>query len=237
MTELGDLKKELRKYANAEKATFFPRFFKTGKGEYGEGDQFIGVTVPNVRTVAKQFKNLPLKDIKSLLYSPIHEERLVALLILVDQFQKGNEETRRTIFDFYLSHTKQVNNWDLVDLTAPYIVSKYLLDKPRGILYKLAKSRNLWERRIAIMGTFAFITKNKEYEDTFKIAEILLHDKHDLIHKAVGWMLREVGKRISRGKEEEFLKKHYKTMPRTMLRYAIEKFPEDKRKAYLKGTI
>ena len=237
MTELGDLKKELRKYANAEKATFFPRFFKTGKGEYGEGDQFIGVTVPNVRTVAKQFKNLPLKDIKSLLYSPIHEERLVALLILVDQFQKGNEETRRTIFDFYLSHTKQVNNWDLVDLTAPYIVSKYLLDEPRGILYKLAQSNNLWERRIAIIATYQFIWKAKEYKNTFKIAEILLSDKHDLIQKAVGWMLREVGKRISQDTEEDFLRKNYHKMGRTALRYAIERFPESLRIKYLKGEI
>lgn len=237
MSQIEELKKALRKLADAEKAKFFPRFFKAGPGQYAEGDKFIGVTVPNMRIVAKQFNNLPLEQVKSFLYSPIHEERLVALLILVNQFQKADEEKKKEIYEFYLAHTKQVNNWDLVDLSAPNIVSMYLLDKSREVLYKLAKSSNLWERRIAVLGTFAFITKKKEYEETFKIAELLLHDKHDLIHKAVGWMLREVGKRVSREKEEEFLKKHYKTMPRTMLRYALEHFPEEKRQMYLKGKI
>lgn len=237
MSTVNALKRKLRTYADSQKAKLYPRFFKAGKGEYGEGDQFIGVTVPNIRRVAKQYKDLSFEDIQSLLYSPIHEERLVALLILVHQFQKGDEKKKKEIYDFYLSHTKRVNNWDLVDLSAPNIVSMYLLDKPRTVLYTLALSDNLWERRISIMGTFAFITKKNEYEETFKIAELLLHDKHDLIHKAVGWMLREVGKRVSREKEEEFLKKHYKTMPRTMLRYAIEHFPEEKRKAYLNGKM
>src|SRR3989344_3017626 len=232
MNQVDELKKELHKHANAEKAKFFPRFFKAGKGEYAEGDKFIGVTVPRSRLVAKQFKGLSLSEVKHLLYSPIHEERLVALLILVTRFKKGDEKIQTEVFDFYLSHTKQVNNWDLVDLSAPNIVGMYLLDKSRADLYKLARSTNLWEKRITIVATHRFIT-NGECEDTFSIAELLLHDKHDLIHKAVGWMLREVGKRVSREKEEEFLKKHYKTMPRTALRYAIEHFEEEKRRAYL----
>lgn len=230
-----DVKNELKKYAVKSKADFLPRFFKTGPGHYGEGDIFIGVVVPDIRIVAKKFFTLSLVEIKKLLYSKIHEERLCALLILVEQYGKADEIDNKKIFDFYIKNAKQVNNWDLVDLTAPKIVGEYLLDKPRGLLYKLAISRNLWEKRISILATFAFI-KRGEFKDTFKISEILLSNTHDLMHKAVGWMLREVGKK-NQVEEEKFLKKHYKKMPRTMLRYAIEKFPEEKRLRYLKGKI
>ncbi|MCR4263164.1 MAG: DNA alkylation repair protein [Candidatus Roizmanbacteria bacterium] len=203
MSELVDLKHQLRMYANPQKAVFSPRFFKSGKGEYGEGDRFIGVTVPHMRTVAKMHRNISLSDVTSLLYSPIHEERLVAVMILVYQFVKADDTKRKRIYEFYVSHTKQINNWDIVDSSADKIVGGYLHDKTdRSILEKLAQSDNIWEKRIAMIATYQFIKNNKEYEDTFKIAEILLHDKHDLIHKAVGWMLREVGKRVSREKEE-----------------------------------
>ena len=253
---IEDLKKQLRLFANVEKATILQRFFKTGKGQYGEGDIFLGVVVPDTRKVAKKFIDLSLPEIKELLYSKFHEERLCALFILVEKFTMVNLVEQEKIFDFYIKNAKQVNNWDLVDLSAPKIVGEYLLDPEKfatltsgqvhkksiasikiknkfgtDVLYKFAKSRNLWEKRIAIISTFTFI-KNYKYKDTFKIAEMLMDDKHDLIHKAVGWMLREVGKRSIKD-EEKFLQKHYKKMPRTMLRYAIEKFPEDKRKWYL----
>lgn len=234
---LDQLKRELRSHALPEKAEFLPRFFKTGKGEYGEGDVFIGVTVPNSRKVAAKFKDLPLNDVKTLLLSKIHEERLVALFILVHQFKKGDGTKKKEIYEFYLAHTKLVNNWDLVDSSASHIVGHYLSDKPKDVLYALATSDNLWEKRISMISTLYFIVKQKQHKDTFKIAALLLNDKHDLIHKAVGWMLREVGKNISHEVEEEFLKEHYKTMPRTMLRYAIEHFPETKRKRYLEGSI
>lgn len=221
---------DLQEFASPAKAKSSAWFFKTGKGQYGEGDQFIGVTVPLQRMVAKKYKDLPLKDIDQLLNSPIHEHRLTALFILVGQYKK----LPARVYDFYLKHTTKINNWDLVDSSASYIVGEWLMDKDRTILYKLARSKNLWERRIAIIATGAFI-KNKEFKDTFAIAELLLHDDHDLIHKAVGWMLREVGKRDQKA-EEAFLKKYYKTMPRTMLRYAIEKFSEDKRHEYLAKT-
>lgn len=241
---IEDLKKQLRLFANVEKATILQRFFKTGKGQYGEGDIFLGVVVPDTRKVAKKFVDLSLPAVKELLYSKFHEERLCALLLLVEKFKKTDEKERKNIFDFYIKNAKQANNWDLVDLSAPKIVGEYLLDKPKDILYKFAISKNLWEKRIAIVSTYTFI-KNKKLNDTFKIAEILMNDKHDLIHKAVGWMLREAGK-VSMKDEEKFLQKHLpqsnkqsiltgrvKIMPRTMLRYAIEKFPEDKRKWYL----
>lgn len=229
---LSKLKKELKQLANPEKAKIYQRFFKTGRGEYGEGDIFIGLTVPQSRQIAKKYFNLPLEDIKILLESEIHEERLIAILLLVHLYQTTKGEK---IIDFYLSHTKKINNWDLVDLSADKILGAYLLDKDRKILYKLAKSDNLWEKRISIISTFHFI-KNNQFQDTLKIAKLLLNDKHDLMHKAVGWMLREVGKRDQKT-EEQFLKKHYKHMPRTMLRYAIERFPEKKRKNYLEGKI
>ncbi len=213
------------------------RFFKTGKGEYAENDIFYGLSVPQSRVIAGKYKDLQLNDVLALLKSKIHEARLIALLILVHKFQKGDQEQRYKIYNCYLSNTKYINNWDLVDLSADKIVGAYLLDKDRDILEKLAMSTSIWERRISIIATFQFIKEKKEYKDTFKISKILLFDKHDLIQKAVGWMLREVGKRVSEAKEEEFLKPVYKKMPRTMLRYAIERFPEEKRLRYLKGQV
>jgi len=230
-----DVKNELRNLSDFEKANILQRFFKTQKGEYGEGDIFLGIIVPNTRKVAKKYTDLKLSEVKKILYSKIHEERLCALLILVDKFENGNDVEKVKIFDFYIKNAKQANNWDLVDLSAPKIVGQYLLDKHRNILYKFAESKNLWEKRISVISSYTFIKKG-EYEDTFKITEILMNDKHDLIHKAVGWMLREVGKKSLRD-EEKFLKKHYRKMPRTMLRYAIEKFPEGKRMAYLRDFV
>jgi 3-methyladenine DNA glycosylase AlkD len=232
---LTELKKELKEVADKEQAVNLQRFFKTGKGEYGEGDIFYGIKVPVQRTIAKKHRDISLPELQELLNSPIHEERLVSLFILVDQYTEGDDKTKENIYKFYLKNTKKINNWDLVDLSAPKIVGAHLLNNDKEILFKLAKSSNLWEKRISILSTMFFI-KNLQFETTFNLAEILLNDKHDLIHKAVGWMLREVGNK-NINEEEKFLKKHYKKMPRTMLRYAIEKFPEVKRKAYLKGKI
>lgn len=229
---LTQLRTDLKSLENPEKAKIYQRFFKTGPGEYGEGDIFLGLTVPQSRSLVKKYSSLSLKEIESLLASKIHEERSIAVLLLVQNYQKTKD---KKIVDFYLANTKSVNNWDLVDISAHKILGAHLLDKDRAILYKLAKSENLWEKRISIISTFWFINNN-DFKDSLAIAEILLNDKHDLIHKAVGWMLREVGNR-DLATEEKFLKKHYKTMPRTMLRYAIEKFPEEKRLKYLKGKI
>jgi 3-methyladenine DNA glycosylase AlkD len=235
MMKVQTIKKRLKQLANRETAEVFQRFFKTGPGEYGEGDVFIGVRVPDLRKLAKEFQDTAFEDVKSLLGSEIHEERLLALLILVRKYLKGNETIKERIYRLYLENTKFINSWDLVDVTAHHIVGDYLMDKNKDSLYRLAKSKDLWERRIAMLSTFHFI-KNERYEETLQIAKILLNDEEDLIHKAVGWMLREVGKR-DMNIEEIFLKKHYKKMPRTMLRYAIEKFPETKRQNYLKGRI
>ena len=229
------IKKQLTQLANKEKAKVLQRFFKTGPGEYGEGDVFIGVKVPDLRKVAKDFHDIAIKDVIILLESAIHEERLLALLILVSKYVKGNETAKKEIYKLYLNKTKYINNWDLVDVTAQHIVGDYLMDKNKEPLYNLSKSKDLWERRIAVMATFYFI-RHEKYEETLKIAKVLISDKEDLIHKAVGWMLREIGKR-NMVIEETFLKQHYKEMPRTMLRYAIEKFPEPKRQQYLKGEI
>ena len=226
------IKQKLALLANSGKRKILQGFFKTGRGQYGEGDIFLGVVVPDTRKIAKEFANLPLSEIKKLLYSKIHEERLCALLILVAKFAMANLAEKKEIFDFYIKHVRQVNNWDLVDLSAPRIVGGYLLDKPKNILYKFVRSKNLWEKRIAIVSTYTFI-KNGEYQDTLKIAEILMHDRHDLIHKAVGWMLREVGKKSNKILKA-FLKKFKTKLPRTTLRYAIERFPEKERKEYLK---
>jgi 3-methyladenine DNA glycosylase AlkD len=216
---IEDLKKQLRLFANVEKATILQRFFKTGKGQYGEGDIFLGVIVPDTRKVAKKFVDITLPEIKEILYSKVHEERLCALLLLVEKFSKADDKEREKIFNFYIKNAKQANNWDLVDLSAPKIVGEYFLNKEKNpgqiksqfdginILYKLAKSKNLWEKRIAIVSTYTFI-KNKKLNDTFKIAEILMNDKHDLIHKAVGWMLREAGKRSIKD-EENFCRNIY----------------------------
>lgn len=228
---MSRIKSELEKLASPRKAKVLQGFFKTGSGQYGEGDVFLGVAVPDSRRLVKKFSGISLKEIESSLSSKIHEERLVALLVLVEKYSKASEKEKDCLFDFYLSHSKSINNWDLVDLTAPKIVGEHLLHGGRGILYRLAKSNDLWERRISVLSTFTFI-RNNDFSDALKISEILLKDKHDLIHKAVGWMLREIGKR-DLATEEGFLKKHSGKMPRTMLRYAIEKFPEKKRKEYL----
>ncbi|MBU1201431.1 MAG: DNA alkylation repair protein [Nanoarchaeota archaeon] len=230
---LSSVKNDLEELRNLQKAKILSRFFKTGKGEYGEGDIFLGITVPLQRSVSKKYSNISFDEIQELLSSKVHERRLTSLFILVNKYKKSDANGKKEIFNFYLRNTKNVNNWDLVDLSAPNIVGNYLLDKNKSILYKLAKSNNLWERRIAVLATYEFI-KNNQFKDTLKIAEILLNDKHDLIHKAVGWMLREVGKR-NQEKEESFLKKYAAAMPRTMLRYAIEKFDEKKRQFYLRS--
>ncbi len=232
---LTEIRKVISKQKNPTQAVNLQRFFKTGKGEYGEGDIFYGIKVPEQRMIAKQFKDLALNDLKNLILSKVHEERLIAAFILVDQFKSGDEKKKKIIFNFYLKNRKGINNWDLVDLSAPKIVGAYLIDKEKDLLYKFARSKDLWEKRTSIISTQAFIREHY-FEDTLNISEILLSDKHDLIHKAVGWMLREVGNRDMET-EEEFLRKHYKKMPRTMLRYAIEKFTEQKRVAYLKGKI
>jgi 3-methyladenine DNA glycosylase AlkD len=232
---LVSLRKEIKSVSNPDKAKFLQRFFKTGKGEYAEGDVFLGIVVPVQRQIAKKYKPLSFPELKKLITSKYHEERLIALLILVERFKKAKEDEKEKIVKFYLDNRKGINNWDLVDLSAPKILGEYLIDKDRNILFIFAKSNDLWEKRIAVLSTFTFI-KNNDFNDALKIFEILLNDKHDLIHKAVGWMLREIGK-IDLKTEENFLRKHYKAMPRTMLRYAIEKFPERKRKAYLEGKI
>lgn len=223
---------ELRKLADPAIAKHALRFFKTGKGEYGEGDKFIGVRVPTIRAIAKQHRDLPLKSKLTILKSPYHEERLLALIMLVDQFQRGDAKTQNDIYKHYLANTQYINGWDLVDSSAHQIVGGYLLERKRSKLDTLSKSKMLWERRIAIIATYRFI-KQDQYDDTLRIAHKLLDDKEDLIHKAVGWMLREVGNR-DRSIEVAFLDKHYQSMPRTMLRYAIEKFDEKQRQHYLR---
>ena len=224
-----DIKKSLIKLGNHEIAQHSQRFFKTEKGEYGEGDKFLGIRVPIIRKQLKNFANISLGQTLILLKSPFHEIRLFAVLMLVQKFSSGDE--KRKIYELYLKNAKYVNNWDLVDSSAHYIVGAFLIDKDKTPIYELAKSNDLWERRISIISTFYFI-KSGKFDDALKISEILLDDKEDLIHKAVGWMLREVGNR-NLSEEEKFLKKFVLKMPRTMLRYAIEKFPETKRKKYL----
>ncbi|MBT8380550.1 MAG: DNA alkylation repair protein [Ignavibacteria bacterium] len=236
---LIELRNQVKSLANAEVAKTHLWFFKTGKGEYGGGDKFVGLKVPTQRKIAKVFLNLNYGELSKLLASKIHEERLIALLILVERYAKSNERDKEKIFKFYLKNRKGINNWDLVDLSAPKIIGEQLVNKNRKILFELAKSNNLWERRIAILSTLAFI-KRADFNTTLQLSVILLNDEHDLIHKAVGWMLREIGKKTDSGGlkvEEDFLKLHYKKMPRTMLRYAIEKFSESKRKKYLSGKI
>ena len=233
MKPAREIENELRKHASSSKAKLLQGFFKTGPGEYGEGDLFLGVMVPDSRIVVNHFKHASLKTIADLLNSKYHEVRLTALLILVDKFRSAGLPEQKEIFDFYLNFTSRINNWDLVDLSAKHIVGGYLLNRPRTQLIKLARSKNIWERRIAILATFAFIPHH-QFEDSFKLANFLLHDEHDLIHKAVGWMLREVGKK-SKPALVKFLKPRYQKMPRTMFRYAIERFPESERQAYLKS--
>lgn len=222
---------DLQQISKPEKATLLQRFFRTGKGQYAEGDIFLGITVPEQRKVAKKYCRLSQTEILKLLHSSIHEHRLVALLILVDQFIRGDERQKQTIYDLYLAATPNINNWDLVDTSADKIVGNFLLDKPKDKLYELANSPQLWQKRIAIIATFAFI-RNHQFLDTIAICEILLHDEHDLIHKACGWMLREVGKR-DRSTLIRFLNQHAAVMPRTMLRYALEKCSDEEREKYL----
>lgn len=230
MNTFQSVHEALQAVANPKKAQLLQGFFRTGKGEYGEGDHFLGITVPVQRQIAKRFKLLSQAEISKLLASPIHEERLVALVILHFQFEAAEEATKTKIVDYYLAHTDRINNWDLVDISADKILGKFLLHRPRDILYQLAKSSSLWEKRIAIVATFAFI-RNHQFDDTMGICEQLMSDKHDLIHKACGWMLREVGKRDQTALKA-FLDLYAASMPRTMLRYAIEKFPAEVRTFY-----
>jgi 3-methyladenine DNA glycosylase AlkD len=229
------IQNRLEKLADKGKAQVLQRFFKTGPGEYGEGDVFLGIKVPELRKLAKEYQGITLKESKQLLKSPIHEQRLLALLILTRSFSKGGEGRKKRIYDFYLKNTRYINNWDLVDISAEHIVGAYLMERSKKPLYGLAKSETMWERRISIMSTFHYIKCDQFYQ-TLKISKMLLSDEEGLIHKVVGWMLREVGKR-DLPIEEKFLKAHYKMMPRTMLRYAIERLPEAKRQWYLKGEI
>jgi len=231
MTAL-QIQKELEALSTPEKREYLPYFFKTGKGQYGEGDKFLGVVVPDTRTVAKKNKDIDFTVVADLLDCEYHECRLCGLLILVERFKKAKEDDRKEIFDFYLSKTTRINNWDLVDLSAKDIIGEYLVDKDRSILYKLAESPLLWDQRIAVLATFAFIRRG-DLKDIFALSEKLMGHKHDLMHKAIGWMLREAGKK-NKSVLFDFLDKHYKVMPRTMLRYSLEKFTPEERAHYMK---
>ena len=243
MNQLKQINDGLRLVASFEYADVAQRFFKTGPGEYGEGDIFLGVRMPDLRNVARKYRSLPLGEVERLLTSKYHEERMTALVIMDLQYQKADETGQKKLKNAYIRGMKHINNWDLVDISAPKIIGRWMADHPedRPVLYKMAKSSNLWRRRVSILATFELIRLN-QLEDTLRLANILLDDEHDLMHKAVGWMLREVGKRDF-AVEEKFLKGksngkvRYKQMPRTMLRYAIERFPESKRQRYLKGGI
>ncbi len=235
-TTVAGIQRELRQLGNAEIARHSLRFFQTGPGQYGVGDRFLGIRVPALRVVAKKYRGISFEDVSELLRSGFHEERLTALFILVRRYQKPlGSGDRDAIYRLYLDSTRWINNWDLVDCSAEHIVGAHLCQRNKRPLYKLAGSESLWERRIAMMATGGYI-KQRQFDDALRIAEILLPDPEDLIHKAVGWMLREIGKRDIET-EEHFLKCHYRNMPRTMLRYAIEKFPEQKRQRYLQGMI
>ena len=226
------IKQELESYIDPIKREYLPRFFKTGPGQYGEGDQFLGIVVPNTRLVAKKYKQVDFKVMAELLQSPWHECRLCALLILVERFKKSDEQESKQIYDFYLSQTTRVNNWDLVDLSAPTIVGGYLLDKSREDLYRLADSSLLWDQRIAVVATYTLI-RNEDYIDILTLSEKLLHHPHDLMRKAMGWMLREMGKR-NIDLLYQFLNKYHQVMPRTMLRYSIEKLSDEERRHYMR---
>ena len=232
---ISDVRRGLRALADSVRAEILQRFFKTGEGEYGEGDRFLGLRVPQVRTVARRYRDLERKALLELLESPWHEERLLALLILVDQYRRGTGPEREAIHRLYLSNTRHINNWDLVDSSAEHIVGPHLDPQHLDGLEELARSSSVWERRIAMMATFHWI-KRGVFDPALQIAERLVRDDHDLIHKAVGWMLREVGKR-DRAREEAFLRKNYRMMPRVMLRYALEHFPEAQRQEYLRGDV
>lgn len=227
-----EIRKELETYIDPVKREYLPNFFKTGKGQYGEGDKFLGIVVPNTRIVAKKHKDVPFEVMVELLQSEWHECRLCALLMMVERFKKSDEKSRKEIYDFYLTQTSRINNWDLVDLSAPYIVGEYLKDKPREDLYRLAGSSLLWDQRIAVVAT-ATLIRNNDFTDILSLSERLLNHKHDLMQKAIGWMLREMGKR-DKGLLVQFLDKHATKMPRTMLRYSIEKMTDEERKHYMK---
>ncbi len=232
MVMIDDIRTALKKLGSKAKAENSARFFKSGKGQYGEGDIFLGVTVPEQRLIAKQFADAPLDVIEHMLADPVHEMRLTALLILVRKFEKGSDADKKAIVDFYLRHLDGVNNWDLVDGSAPYILGAWLLPKKdRSVLYRLARSGKLWRERVAIVATWGLIRKG-DLEDAIRISVILLHHKHDLIHKAVGWMLREVGKKDG-NVLRTFLDQHATTMPRTALRYATERMEKHEKAAYL----
>jgi 3-methyladenine DNA glycosylase AlkD len=231
MHKAETIKKELKKLADNEKSVKLSGFFKTGKGQYGEGDVFIGITVPDQRKTAKLFYDTGLSEIEKLLDDPIHECRLTALLILIQKYSKADETEKKDIVDFYLSKTSRINNWDLVDLSAHQIIGNYYYSRDREILYKLAKSSSMWEQRIAVVSTYYFIKRN-DFKEILAFSEMLLDHKHDLIHKAAGWMLRETGK-MDLSVLRKFLDKHHKVMPRTMLRYSIEKLDESERKKYM----
>lgn len=232
---LSLLIKEIQSKRNLEKAKILQGFFKTREGEYGEGDFFLGLTSGQIKNIAKKYSGLSLPKLQILIRSKVHEYRMCVLRILILKYEKADENGKARIFNFYLQNTEHINNWDLVDISAVKIVGHFLFDKEKSILYKFAKSKNLWEKRIAIISTYYFIRQG-EFNDALKISEILMKDSHDLIHKAVGWMLREIGNRNPKI-EKKFLKEYYKTMPRTMLRYAIENFPEVERKKWLRGEI
>ena len=222
----------LQALSDAEKREIFPKFFKAGKGEYGEGDRFLGVTVPNIRAIAKLHKDISIEEIRELLQSEWHEVRLCALIIMVEKSKKKDEALRKELFNLYLSQTKRINNWDLVDLSCRFIIGEYLLDKSRDILYHLAQSPLLWDNRIAIVSTYAFIRKG-QLEDTYALSALMMQHPHDLMHKAIGWMLREAGKRNPE-RLYDYVMRHRADMPRTMLRYAIEKFSPEERSILMK---
>jgi 3-methyladenine DNA glycosylase AlkD len=230
-----EIKQRLEELGDPVRADSLRRFFKTGPGEYGEGDIFLGIRVPVLRKLAKEYQAIRIDEARELLASPVHEVRLLALLILIGKYKTGSEATKEALYELYMRNLQFINNWDLVDVSAEHIIGDFLVDKSKKPIYRLARSRILWERRIAIMATFHFVKRGR-FTDTLKISKTLLGDQEDLIQKAVGWMLREVGKR-DMSTEESFLKEHYQDMPRTMLRYAIERFPEPKREKYLKGKI
>jgi len=234
-TTLSQVERELRTLANPSDAAFLQRFFKTGAGQYGEGDRFLGIRVPQLRSLARRRRELPHEQVLNLLRSPWHEQRLLALLLLVEHYRRGTNAERESIYQAYLANTEHINNWDLVDSSAEHIVGAHTEPRKLGILVDLARSESVWERRIAMLATFHWIRRG-QFAPALRIAKLLLTDSHDLIHKAVGWMLREVGKR-DRGVEEAFLREQYRKMPRTMLRYAIERFPEARRQQYLLGRL
>ncbi len=232
LPEAAALRARLKEFASPADAKFLRRYFKTGPGEYGAGDRFVGIRVPVLRRLAREFRGLPRRDVVALLQSPVHEERLLALIIMVNACRRGDDAARAEIYALYLAQLDRVNNWDLVDSSAPWIVGPHLLNRSRKILFRLARSKNLWHRRVAVLATFYFIRQG-DFADALRLAELLRDDGHDLMHKAVGWMLREIGKRDLPALKK-YLQSHAALMPRTMLRYAIEKMPERERQRYLK---